>query len=629
VTGTAKFLLAFMRNRIRTPRLPGLKLRTRLFMNLTPFVILLLGIGGYAIVLFSKITTDVDVTVTENYRSVRAVQQMKLSLYRMEEGVLLAMDDNSRDLGRAVFEENRKSFEEQLNRQLHNTRLAGEPELNRELSSSYASFKKSGTQIFSLNQQTGQREAFQKSLMPGLLMIDKLLDEIYKLNHEAILSITPNVEKITRDASRLMIICMIVAMCIASYACYRLARAILVPIQSLTRATAELGKGNLEHPVPVLARDELGALAESFNAMAGQLREFDRNMSKKIIRMQRAVDATLASFPDPVFVLNRDGKVELTNPAAVELERLLGLGHSLPERLQELAHEALETGRNYLPHSFKEVMSFRLYGKDTFFLPRILAMRDEQETLFGVAVVLHDVTRFRLLDDAKTNLVSTVSHEIKTPLTSVRMVLHLLLEKTLGPLTPRQNELLVTARDDAERLLHILNDLLDLTRLEEGNNDLHREMTMPTDLVQGAADLVREALKPKELALTCQVEPGLPPVLVDRARLNHVFTNLLNNAIKYSPLGGEIRLSASLSPEHAVQFGVADRGPGVPEDFQDRIFDRFFRVPEQTKTGAGLGLSIAREIVVAHGGRIGVKNRRKKGCEFYFVLAGAEDGLLF
>ena len=214
------------------------------------------------------------------------------------------------------------------------------------------------------------------------------------------------------------------------------------------------------------------------------------------------------------------------------------------------------------------------------------------------------------------------------------MVLHLLLEKTIGPLTPRQNELLVTARDDAERLLHILNDLLDLTRLEEGNNDLYKEMTPPGELVQNVADIMREALKPKNLKLTCSVEPGLPPAGNGTEcppwRINHVFTNLLNNAIKYSPYGGEIVLSAERAADHEVQFCVADHGPGVPEDYQDRIFDRFYRVPQQTKTGAGLGLSIAREIVaVAHGGRIGVRNRADKGSEFYFVLAGGEEGLLF
>jgi NtrC-family two-component system sensor histidine kinase KinB len=136
---------------------------------------------------------------------------------------------------------------------------------------------------------------------------------------------------------------------------------------------------------------------------------------------------------------------------------------------------------------------------------------------------------------------------------------------------------------------------------------------------------MRDALRSKEIKLECDVEPDLPAVLVDRQRIYHVFTNLIHNAIKYSPQGGEIVMQARRSDDQGVQFSVLDRGPGIPEDYHDRIFDRFFRVPNQTKTGAGLGLSIAREIVLAHGGRIGARNRKKGGSDFHFVLAGGDE----
>jgi len=302
----------------------------------------------------------------------------------------------------------------------------------------------------------------------------------------------------------------------------------------------------------------------------------------------------------------------------------LQLTDELPERLQQTARKVLESGQNYLPDHFKEVLSFRLNGRDKFFLPRILAMRNKEDVLFGVAVVLYDVTRFRLLDDAKTNLVATVSHELKTPLTSVRMVLHLLLEKGVGPLTSQQDELLVTARDDAERLLRILNDLLDLARLEQGQTELRPEQVAPAELVHTLAEEMSEAVVGKGLKLNCSIEPDLPCVRVDRQRIRHVFTNFITNALKHSPPGGEILLRASHDGNLSVQFSVIDQGPGVPEEFQSRIFDRFYRVPGQRQTGAGLGLSIAREIVVAHGGRIGVKSRPGRGSEFYFVLGEVE-----
>jgi NtrC-family two-component system sensor histidine kinase KinB len=184
---------------------------------------------------------------------------------------------------------------------------------------------------------------------------------------------------------------------------------------------------------------------------------------------------------------------------------------------------------------------------------------------------------------------------------------------------------LITARDDSERLLRILNDLLDLTRLEEGNSDLYKEKTPPAELIQSVADIMRETIANKKLRLTLEVDPDLPAVLVDRQRINHVFTNLIGNAIKYSPSGGEIIMKATRTGEREVEFSVLDEGPGVAEDHQDRVFDRFYRVPNQPKKGAGLGLSIAREIVLTHGGRIGIRNGPKGGSDFYFVL-GAADG---
>lgn len=200
------------------------------------------------------------------------------------------------------------------------------------------------------------------------------------------------------------------------------------------------------------------------------------------------------------------------------------------------------------------------------------------------------------------------------------MVLHILVEKTVGALSPKQEELLETARNDTERLLRILNELLDLARLEEGVAELHREEVAPAELLQAVADGTADKAAARNLKVNCAVEPDLPLVLVDRQRIGYVFANLLANAIKHSPADGEVRLRAMRTDDHAIQFTLADDGPGIPPQYQQRIFDRFFRVPGQTRTGAGLGLSIAREIAVAHGGRISVKSSPGHGATFYLEL---------
>jgi signal transduction histidine kinase len=456
--------------------------------------------------------------------------------------------------------------------------------------------------------------------VPSGQTINLLLQKIHDLNHKAMLATSQNIRNITQEVTRFMIFGMVLALLFSAYAGYQLGRSILEPIQLLTRATRELGEGRLDQPVPVTTQDELGELALAFNKMAAQLQEYRQSTTEKIVRLHRTMEATLASFPDPIFVLDKEGRIELKNPAAEGLASGLHLESQLPDKLQAITRNTLASGENFLPDSFNEAITYRINNVDKFFLPRVLAMRNKEDALFGVAVVLYDVTRFRLLDATKTDLVATVSHEIKSPLTSVRMVLHLLLEKTVGALTPKQDELLQAARNDTERLLRILNDLLDLARLEEGSDSLRKEPAAPAELLTSVMKEMAGKITARGLSVNFTIAPDLPAILVDRQRINHVFTNLLSNAIKHSPANGEIILGARLVKDNDVEFSVTDHGPGIPEEYHSRIFDRFFRVPGQSQSGAGLGLSIAREITVSHEGRIGVKSAPGQGCNFYVVL---------
>ena len=615
-------------------------LRTRLFLYLTPFVAILLGIGVYAIVLFARLASSVDASVTNNYQSFTAASAMSLALAGMDREVSWVVagphpgDKNNpgespkRTIDPNAFSEHRKHFDTNLALLLKASTLPGEMALTRQVATNYQAFLKAvdtigSTNITATSSLVNLRKVYEQEVVPSGQMINLLLEKIHDLNHQAMLETSQNIRTITREVTRLMIIGMVVALLFSAYAGYQLSRSILQPIQLLTQAARELGEGKLGQLVPVATRDEVGELALAFNKMAAQLQEYRQSTSEKIVRVHRTMETTLASFPDPIFVLNKDGSIELKNPAADGLISSLQLKGQLPDRLQAIARNTLESGENFLPDSFKEVISYRISGEDKFFLPRVLAMRSKEDTLFGVAVVLYDVTRFRLLDAAKTDLVATVSHELKSPLTSVRMVLYMLLEKTFGALTAKQDELLKTARNDTERLLRILNDLLDLARLDEGHAGLRKEPVAPSELLAGVLQEMADKFTAKNLNVNFIVEPDLPAVMVDRQRINHVFTNLMSNAIKHSPANGDILLCAKPSEnnDHEVEFSITDQGPGIPEEYHSRIFERFFRVPGQTQSGAGLGLSIAREITVAHGGHIGVKLEPPgEGCTFYVVL---------
>jgi two-component system, NtrC family, sensor histidine kinase KinB len=593
-------------------------LRTRLLLTLALFGGVLVATGIYAIALFSRLANGVEVAVVENYRSILATREISLALAGMEREAWGA----SGKPGPAglAFTEYQRSFQTNLALQLQARSLRGEPELNLQLAAHAKAFREATRRLFSAPTPEGRHQVYEERFLPELLTLNALAEKVSDLNQRAILAASQTVRRATGGVTRLMLAGLALALLISAYAGLTFSRAVLQPIQSLTRAARELGEGQPGQPVPVAGRDELGELARAFNHMAAQLEAYRHSTAEKIVRLHRTMESTIASFPDAIFVLNHQGQLELKNPAAAELASAMQLNDQLPAPLQAKTRKTLESGENFLPHSFDEALFYRLGGQGKFFLPRVLAMRDREEKIFGVAVVLYDITRFRLLDAAKTNLVGTVSHELKTPLTSVRMALHLALERTLGSLTPKQEELLEVARQDTERLLRILNDLLDLTRLEEGAAELRREAVLPALLLQDAVAEVAEQLSAHSLKLDCSVAENLPPVLVDPPQIRYVFVNLLTNAVKHSPAQGKIQLRAEPAGDHSVLFSVTDQGPGVPDEYQGRIFERFFRVPGQTRTGVGLGLSIAREITVAHGGRIGVKSAPGRGSTFYVAL---------
>jgi two-component system, NtrC family, sensor histidine kinase KinB len=489
-----------------------------------------------------------------------------------------------------------------------------------DLAQSFRALHASGAITLAEENRADRRRDYDEAFYPATLKIQLLLDELAQAGRRAILVANESAGRILRQVTALMLAAIVVGLVLSGYSGYRFARSILVPIQSLTRAARELGKGDPTPPIEVATRDELAALAGAFNEMAAQLQEFRRSTSAEILRLHRTMQATLGSFPDPVYVLGPEGAIELENPSAVELSRGLSSPGTLPARLQELVESARTSGVSHLPNDFNEVISLRNNSQERFYLPRIVAMRDASGGLLGVAAVLYDLTRFRLLDAMKTNLVATVSHELKSPLTGVRMALHLLLEESLGPLTPQQQDMLTTARDDAERLLRILNDLLDLARLDLGGAALRREIVDPGLLFHETVSELTETASAAGIGLKAEIEPDLPRLSIDAPRIQHVFANLVSNAVKHSPSGGQIIARAARTPDGDIRFSVKDDGPGIAPEYHQRIFERFFRVPGQGRVGVGLGLSIAREIVLAHGGYLGVHSQPGQGAEFYFIL---------
>ncbi len=606
-------------------------LRTKLLIGLLPTLAILVALGLWAIVMFYRLGGSIDVILRENYRSVLAAQGMKEALERMDSGLLFAVGGRE-ELGREQFDRHRPRLEQHLRTEQGNVTLPGEQELADDLDRLHRRYLAAADRFFKLAPEQDERRAqvYFDELLPTFDLIRERADEVLVLNQDNMTAMDRRAREFASRSIRLMVIALLGAIAMAVAVALFVSRSIRRPIEAVTNAARALARGQLDQVVPAGTRDELGDMALAFNQMARTIREYRQAGTARLLRAQRTAQATIDSFPDPVVVVDTLGRVEQANPAA---RRLLGVVSAAEPPvpwhpaapLRSLVADVLAGRGDHLPVSLEQAIALPDAGQERYFLPRVVAIRDGNDEPIGAAVNLVDVTKFHLLDRLKSDMVATVSHELKTPLTSVQMAVHLLLEEVIGPLTPKQVELLLAARQDADRILAMINDLLDLTRIEQGRVKLDLETVAADELIGEAVARMQHQAADAGIRLEAASGGHDLGLQVDRDRIDHVFDNLVQNAIQHTPRGGMVRLAARRQGD-TVQVEFTDTGRGIPREHLPRLFERFYRIPGASRAGgAGLGLAIVREIITAHGGRVDVDSQPGKGTTFTISLPAGPD----
>jgi len=627
-------------------------LRLKFYLGLLPMLLLLVLVGWAGIVVCNDLARSnaetirpiADIVrrsagkVRRSYAIMSATQELREAAKGVAQALQAGLGKDPFE-AKSVYEQQRGRFKKVLMGESF-TAAAGDPARAKaieQVSDAFDRMEKLGDRIFgrggSVSSQTLYFEiesayaATQRALDNLLATDSREMQAESKLvvgESERVVGEAERVANIARVSVRVIWGAIAAGIVISLLVVLLLGRVFVRPIRELTATARALGEGNLDRDVPVKTRDELGVLARTFNTMLGKLREYREAMTARVVRAQRTMEATLTSTPDPLFIITPGGVVDISNPAAEILMTLPEFANGLPAPLGERVREVLRTQEHFLPTGYDQVIALHVNRDERFFLPRILYVGDKLTGAGSAAMILQDVTKFRLLDHAKSNLVGTVSHELKTPLTSLRMAVYLMLEQNTraGSLTPAQRELLETARDDADRLLRILNDILDLARIESGAASINCREVNVRDMLDEMAREMRQITADAGQRVTVRVADGVRTVHADPERLRHVFINLLNNASKYSPADSEITLYAEpdIACDGTVRFGVCDCGPGLTEADAARVFEKFYRVPGQTRKGAGIGLTIAREIVLAHGGTIACESKPGEGSDFYFMI---------
>ena len=410
-------------------------------------------------------------------------------------------------------------------------------------------------------------------------------------------------------------------------------------LRKLLASIEHAAQGNFAASIPKESTDEFGVVAQAFNKLLVHLSDFRSANLADIITERNRVTSIVQTLDEGLLLLDENRRVIVANPVACQL-----LGLSEKQVLDRPAEEVAQDNP-----IFRELLAFaQLPAAQRTAQPKALtigegpaaahfqltvheatsfnAVADKMEFV-GSILALHNVSVFRRLDQTKSDFLAIVSHELKTPLSSSNFNLKLLLDQRVGPLNSEQQDIVGRLKHENQRLLHLVAELLTVARLEAGAAiALNQQPTDLAALVAAATEPLQLQLRPKHLVLDVQLPPSLPAVNADLEKSAWVLLNLLANAVRYSPEGGRIGLTALTTPDgRAVQVRVQDQGNGIAPEQQQRIFERFVQAPENqaadtAAAGTGLGLSISREFITNQGGTLGVESTPGAGSTFYFTL---------
>jgi PAS domain S-box-containing protein len=564
----------------------GMRLKTKLSIGLIFLftVILLFGILG--IVTINRLSRDADLVLKNNQESLLYCNNMLINLE----------DINNKKDAFQVFEDN-------LVLQENNITEVGEKEATLELRKNFNELK---------------ADPRDPSNYPE---IRHSIFQIQNLNELAILRKNAVAQKTAESAKFWLTIIFTILTLVAFTFIFNLPAIISNPISSLSEGIAQIAKKNYKKRIYLKQEDEFGDLASSFNIMAAKLDEYENSNLSQIKFEKSRIETIINQMRDGIIGLDNKKNILFLNAVA---EKLLGLnekdiiGKYAPDTA--LNNDLMRT----LLREDEEKKELKIFAdnKESYFNKDILNVTNNEQVI-GEVIVLRNITLFHELNEAKTNFIATVSHELKTPISSIKMSAQLLNDDRIGTLSVDQRELIQSIRDDADRLLKITGELLNMTQVETGNIQLKLQPSLPAAIVEQALQAVQFQAQQKNISLVRQVHEPLPPVLADAEKTVWVLINFLTNAIKFSPEGSSIEVRANRQ-DGRVEVAISDHGKGIDDKYLPRIFDRYFKVPgTHERSGTGLGLAISKEFIEAQGGTIWVNSQIGEGSTFGFSFKTA------
>jgi NtrC-family two-component system sensor histidine kinase KinB len=579
--------------------------------------------GLWSALTFARLSAVVDRTLQESQETIDLAAVLAGTLERDDDALLLSLAGEEARAGRERAAQ-RQRFDEAYRRLLP---LMFDPEEKAAASAlgrHVDEYRAAGDALRAAAGQADAHRRYHERVNPVLRQAVGDCERIRELNFRSMQAAGIKARDEANRATAIVAGLSLAALVVSTLVSIRLARSVLGPVHELTASVDAVRLGNFDRRVRLDSADELGQLADGFNRMTETLAEYRSSSLGELLEAKWTLEAALDALPDAVIVVEPDGRVVGMNPPARAVLQSAQAGEvsrveQLPLSPDHLAavREALRGRSSVKSHTeFSRTLAFTLDGsKRQFLLTAVPVPQFAPKDSFGAVVVLDDVTDIARLDELRTELVGVASHELKTPLTTLRMNL-LLLGEGAENLTPRQREVLKTAVGGCEELGATIDELLDLTRIEAGQLRLAHDRVDVDAVIEHAVRTLRARFEDAAITLDVCRDARSTTVRGDAARLGIVFANVLTNALKYTPSGGRVTIrvssqqNAGAGGKDLLHIAVTDTGPGIPEEFRERVFEKFFRVEHHRPgnghdvRGTGIGLYLCREIVEAHGGSI-------------------------
>jgi len=580
--------------------------------GLTVILLLLLVLSGFCVWATRGLTDEMGTIINQNYDSIRALRELRSALTRLNSQCLALPEGTSITASVAAFRKERDVAEKRLGQVERNAATPAEREMVARLTTIGQSYFAAYDELFALKPAAADRRDELNRIITGLTGdIGGVADQIVTLNENAIMARRDNAVLKGRQVTFIAMGFAIFSLGIYILTSMRLTRAVFAPLRQLRDSIQLVSARRFDTVVPINGTgEELGQIAASFNEMARELQRYVGETDERVVAANRISRAILEALPYPVYIVDRDFAVRQANPRAESLSLALGIPGNLPGEVRRQIDAAAAEARDVVGDDIRRAVRLEPVGTGAAaggdYLPQIFRMAGAFGADDGWAVLLVDVTRLRRNDEAKTKALATLSHEVKTPVAGIRMSLHLLLEEKLGAINANQRELLEVGRDDCERLLVVLQALLELARLESGRTALRLVPTAAADMLNEAMAAHGDRVRRAGGQISLELAENLPAVLADPPHAGRVLGNFLSNAGKYGMPGRPVVLRAQPRGDGYVRFTVVNHGRPFSEAEQALVFDPFFRRAGEQADGTGLGLAICREIAALHGGRVGV-----------------------